>query len=45
MAELIGDRLAATLLLVVTALALSSVGGVVLGALAARRPFGWFDVA
>ena len=44
-AELITDRLVATLLLVVTALVLSSVGGVLLGALVARRPFGLFDLA
>ena len=41
--EVIGERLPATLLLIVTALAVSTVGGVVLGALAARRPFGAFD--
>lgn len=44
-AELIGDRLGATLLLVGTALALSSIGGVLLGALMARWPFGRFDAA
>lgn len=41
--EVIGERLPATLLLIVTALVVSTVGGVVLGALAARRPFGAFD--
>lgn len=44
-AELIGDRLGATLLLVGTALALSSVGGILLGALVARWPNGAFDAA
>jgi len=43
--ELIGDRLGATLLLVGTALALSSIGGILLGALVARWPFGRFDAA
>lgn len=43
-AELIGQRLPATLLLVLTALVLSSFGGILLGALAARRPFGPFDL-
>ncbi len=42
-AELIGDRVPATLLLVVTALVLSSVSGVLLGALAARWPYGRLD--
>lgn len=37
-AEVIGDRVPVTLLLMGTALVLSSVGGVALGALAARRP-------
>ena len=41
--EVIGERLPATLLLIVTALVVSTAGGVVLGALAARRPFGAFD--
>lgn len=41
--ELIGDRLAATLLLILTALVLSSIGGVLLGALAARWPYSRFD--
>lgn len=43
-ARLIADRLPATLLLMGTALTLSSVGGVALGSLAARRPFGAFDL-
>ena len=43
-AELIAQRLPATLLLVLTALALSSLGGIVLGSLAARRPFGPVDL-
>src|SRR5215218_3897583 len=38
--DLIFDRMPATLLLMVTALTISTLGGVVLGALAARRPFG-----
>ena len=42
---LIAERVPATLLLMGSALALSTVGGVVLGALAARRPFGPFDLA
>jgi peptide/nickel transport system permease protein len=42
--DLIGERLPATMLLMGTALALSTVGGVVLGALAARRPFGPVDL-
>jgi len=42
-AELIGDRLAATLLLVITALVLSSVGGILVGALMARWPYGRID--
>lgn len=41
---LIRERVPATLLLMGTALALSTVGGVALGALAARRPFGPFDL-
>ncbi len=44
-AELIGERVTATLLLVVTALVLSSLAGVLLGALAARWPYGRFDAA
>lgn len=43
-AEVIGERVPATLLLMGTALALSSLGGVALGALAARRPYGPLDV-
>jgi peptide/nickel transport system permease protein len=43
--SLIAERVPATLLLMVTALAISTVGGIVLGALAARRPFGPFDLA
>lgn len=43
-AAVIGDRLGPTLLLMGSALALSSVGGVVLGALAARRPGRTLDV-
>ncbi|MDP8969536.1 MAG: ABC transporter permease [Actinomycetota bacterium] len=43
-AELIGERLPATLLLMGTALLLSSVAGIVLGTLAARRAFGTFDL-
>jgi len=42
-AELIGARLPATLLLLVTAVVMSSVGGVLVGALAARWPYGRFD--
>jgi peptide/nickel transport system permease protein len=42
--EIIAERLPATLLLMGTALALSSVGGVVLGAVAARRPMGLVDL-
>lgn len=41
---LIVERVPATLLLMGTALVVSTVGGVVLGALAARRPFGPFDL-
>lgn len=44
-AGLIAERLPATLLLMVSALTLSSAAGIVLGALAARRPFGSFDLA
>lgn len=43
-AEVIGERVPATLLLMGTALVLSSLGGVALGALAARRPYGPLDV-
>lgn len=42
-ALLIGERLPATLLLIATALVIASAGGIVLGSLAARRPFGPFD--
>ncbi len=42
--DLIAERLPATLLLTGTALVLSSAGGIVLGSLAARRPFGPFDL-
>ncbi|MEO7443128.1 MAG: ABC transporter permease [Acidimicrobiales bacterium] len=42
-AEVIGERLPPTLLLMGTALVLSSLGGVVLGALAARRRYRAFD--
>ena len=42
---LIAERIPATLLLMVTALAVSTAGGIALGALAARRPFGPFDLA
>jgi len=44
-AAVIADRLPATLLLTLAALVLSSLGGVALGALAARRPFGGLDLA
>ena len=43
-ARLIGDRLPATLLLMATAMVLSTLGGVALGTLAANRPFGRFDL-
>ncbi|MDQ3569911.1 MAG: ABC transporter permease [Actinomycetota bacterium] len=43
-AGLIAERIPATLLLIATALAMGSAGGMVLGSLAARRPFGPFDV-
>jgi peptide/nickel transport system permease protein len=43
--SLIAERIPATLLLVGSALAVSTLGGVALGALAARRPFGAFDLA
>jgi peptide/nickel transport system permease protein len=42
--EVIFERLPATLLLMGSALALSSAAGIVVGALAARRPFGPFDL-
>jgi peptide/nickel transport system permease protein len=42
--DLIAERVPATLLLLGSALLISTVGGVVLGALAARRPFGPFDL-
>ncbi len=42
--DLIAERVPATLLLMVTALISSTIGGVALGALAARRPFGPFDL-
>lgn len=42
--SVIGERLPATLLLMVTALVLSSLLGIVLGALVARRPGGAFDL-
>ena len=42
--DLILERVPATLLLMGSALAVSTVGGIVLGALAARRPFGPFDL-
>ena len=42
---LIRERIPATMLLMGTALAISTLGGVTLGALAARRPFGPFDLA
>lgn len=43
--DLIAERLPATLLLMLTALSISTLGGVALGVLAARRPFGPFDFA
>jgi peptide/nickel transport system permease protein len=43
--SLIAERVPATLLLMVSALAISTLGGIALGALAARRPFGPFDLA
>jgi peptide/nickel transport system permease protein len=43
--DLIAERVPATLLLMGSALLISTVGGVVLGALAARRPFGPFDLS
>ena len=41
---LIAERLGPTLLLMGSALLVSTVGGILLGALAARRPFGPFDL-
>jgi peptide/nickel transport system permease protein len=43
-ADVILERLPATLLLMGTAIVLSSLGGIVLGTLAARRPFGRLDL-
>jgi len=43
--SLIAERVPATLLLMGTALTVSTLGGIALGALAARRPFGPFDLA
>jgi len=43
--SLIAERVPATLLLMGTALTFSTLGGIALGALAARRPFGPFDLA
>ncbi len=42
--DLILERVPATLLLMGSALVVSTVGGVLLGAMAARRPFGPFDL-
>jgi peptide/nickel transport system permease protein len=42
--ELIADRVPATLLLLGSALVLSSVGGILVGLIAARRPFGVLDL-
>ncbi len=42
--SLITERIPATLLLMGTALVVSTVGGIALGAMAARRPFGPFDL-
>src|SRR5215213_3666529 len=44
-ADLIAERLWPTLMLMGSALLVSTVGGILLGALAARRPFGPFDLA
>ena len=44
-AALIAERVGPTLLLMGSALLVSTVGGILLGALAARRPFGPFDLA
>lgn len=41
--SIIGDHLHPTLLLTGTALLLSTVGGILLGVAAARRPHGWLD--
>lgn len=43
--SLIAERVPATLLLMGSALLVSTVGGIVVGALAARRPFGPFDLS
>ncbi len=43
--EVIGERLSATLLLLATAIVVSTTVGIVLGILVARRPFGLFDTA
>jgi peptide/nickel transport system permease protein len=43
-AEVIGERLPATLMLMVTAIILSTLAGIGLGAMSARRPFGPFDL-
>jgi peptide/nickel transport system permease protein len=43
--EVIGERLWPTLLLMGTTLVISSLAGTLLGVLAARRPFGRFDLA
>ena len=43
--SLIAERVPATLLLMGSALLISTVGGIALGVLAARRPFGPFDLA
>jgi peptide/nickel transport system permease protein len=43
-AQLIRERIPATLLLTGTAMALSTVGGLAFGMIAARRPFGWVDL-
>jgi peptide/nickel transport system permease protein len=42
---LIAERIPATLLLMGSALVVSTLGGIALGALAARRPFGPFDLS
>lgn len=43
--EVIGERLSATLLLLATAIVVSTTVGILLGILVARRPFGLFDTA
>ena len=43
--DLIRERIPATLLLMGSALIVSTIGGIALGAMAARRPFGPFDLA